>query len=48
LDSLAISYAFHFWVTGNKSAVGQRKDTAMRVFIDAEDKYLEKWELLGL
>ena len=33
---------------GKKPDGGQRKDTAMRVFIDAEDKYLEKWDLLGL
>ena len=36
------------WLKGKKPDGGQRKDTAMRVFIDAEDKYLEKWDLLGL
>ena len=36
------------WLKGKKPDGGLRKDTAMRVFIDAEDKYLEKWDLLGL
>lgn len=44
-DPVAIYLA---WLKGKKPDGGQRKDTAMRVFIDAEDKYLEKWDLLGL
>jgi hypothetical protein len=36
------------WLKGKKPDGGKRKDTAMRVFKDEEDKYLERWELLGL
>jgi len=36
------------WLKGKKANGGQRKDTAMRKFSDPDDKYLEKWDLLGL
>lgn len=36
------------WLKGKKPNGGQRKDSAMRKFRDAEGKYLEKWDLLGL
>jgi hypothetical protein len=36
------------WLKGKRPDGGQRKDTAMRVFIDAEDIYLERPILLGL
>lgn len=36
------------WLKGKKANGGQRKDSAMRIFSDPEDKYLEKWDLLGL
>ena len=36
------------WLNGKKPDGGQRKDSAMRKFRDPEDRYLEKWNLLGL
>jgi hypothetical protein len=36
------------WLKGKKPNGGQRKDSAMRKFRDAEGKYLEQWDLLGL
>jgi len=36
------------WLNGKKPDGGQRKDSAMRKFRDEENKYNEKWELLGL
>lgn len=36
------------WLKGTKSNGGQRKDSAMRKFQDDDNKYLEKWDLLGL
>jgi len=36
------------WLKGKKPNGGQRKDSAMRKFRDEENKYLEKWDLLGL
>lgn len=36
------------WLKGKKANGSQRKDSAMRIFSDPEDKYLEKWDLLGL
>lgn len=36
------------WLKGKKSNGGQRKDSAMRKFRDEDNKYLEKWDLLGL
>jgi hypothetical protein len=43
-----ISTTHREWLKGKKASGGQRKDTAMRKFSDSEDKYLEKWDLLGL
>lgn len=36
------------WLNGKKPNGGQRKDSAMRKFRDEENKYLEKWDALGL
>jgi hypothetical protein len=36
------------WLKGKKPNGGQRKDSAMRKFRDEENKYLDKWDLLGL
>ena len=36
------------WLKGKKPNGGQRKDSAMRKFRDEENKYLGKWDLLGL
>jgi hypothetical protein len=36
------------WLKGKKPNGGQRKDSAMRKFRDKENKYLGKWDLLGL
>ena len=36
------------WLRGKKPNGGRRKDSAMRKFRDEENKYLEKWDLLGL
>jgi hypothetical protein len=36
------------WLKGKKPNGGRRKDSAMRKFRDEENKYLEKWDLLGL
>ena len=44
-DPVAIYLA---WLKGKKANGGQRKDSAMRIFSDPEDMYLEKWDLLGL
>lgn len=43
-----ISTRHRAWLRGTKANGGQRKDSAMRKFRDDEDKYLEKWDLLGL
>jgi len=43
-----ISTTHREWLKGKKANGGQRKDSAMRIFSDPEDKYLEKWDLLGL
>ncbi len=43
-----VSSRHQAWLKGKEPNGGKRKDSAMRVFIDAEDKYLEKWDLLGL
>ncbi len=36
------------WLSGTKQNGGARKDTSMRSFRDAEDEYLDRWDLLGL
>ena len=36
------------WLKGKKPDGGMRKDSVMRKFRDAENKYLDKWNLLGL
>ena len=36
------------WLKGKKPDGGQRKDSAMRKFRDEENKYLGRWDLLGL
>jgi hypothetical protein len=36
------------WLKGKKPNGGQRKDSAMRKFRDEENKYLGRWDLLGL
>ncbi len=36
------------WLKGKKPNGGQRKDSAMRKFRDEENKYLGKWDMLGL
>lgn len=36
------------WLKGKKSDGSERKDTSMRKFEDFENKYLERWHLLGL
>ncbi len=36
------------WLKGKKPNGGQRKDSAMRKFRDDENKYVGRWDLLGL
>ena len=36
------------WLKGKKPNGGQRKDSAMRKFRDEENKFLGRWDLLGL
>jgi len=36
------------WLKGAKRDGSARKDTAMRQFADPEEKYLNRWDLLGL
>ncbi len=36
------------WLKGKKPNGGQRKDSAMRKFRDEENKYVGRWDLLGL
>lgn len=43
-----VSTRHQAWLKGTKPNGGQRKDGAMRKFRDDEDKYLGKWDLLGL
>jgi hypothetical protein len=43
-----VSSRHRAWLKGKKPNGGQRKDSAMRKFRDEENKYLEKWDFLGL
>lgn len=43
-----VSSRHQAWLKGKKPNGGQRKDSAMRKFRDEENKYLGRWELLGL
>jgi hypothetical protein len=36
------------WLSGRKKDGTERKDTAMRKFKDHQNKYLDRWDLLGL
>lgn len=36
------------WLAGAKADGSTRKDSSMRVFADAEHRYKENWEVLGL
>ena len=43
-----VSSRHQAWLKGKKPNGGQRKDSAMRKFRDEENKYLGRWDLLGL
>lgn len=43
-----VSSRHRAWLQGKKPNGGQRKDSAMRKFRDEENKYLGRWDLLGL
>jgi len=43
-----VSSRHQAWLKGKKPNGGKRKDSAMRKFRDEENKYLDKWDLLGL
>jgi hypothetical protein len=45
-DCLRTSHAQ--WLEGKKRDGGERKDTAIRVFRDIENEYVDRWDLLGL
>jgi hypothetical protein len=45
-DYIRLSHAE--WIAGVKKSGEPRKDTEMRQFRDVEERYLDKWELLGL
>lgn len=43
-----VSTSHRKWLAGSKKDGSSRKDSAMRVFHDHEDKYKEAWSTLGL
>jgi len=43
-----ISKGHREWLRGTKKDGSPRKDSSMRKFVDWNDEYLEKWELLRL
>jgi len=43
-----VSSRHQAWLKGKKPNGGQRKDSAMRKFRDEDNKYLGRWNLLGL
>lgn len=43
-----VSSRHQTWLKGKKPNGGQRKDSAMRKFRDEDNKYLDRWDLLGL
>ena len=43
-----VSFRHRAWLKGKKPNGGQRKDSPMRKFRDEENKFLGRWDLLGL
>ena len=44
----SISFSHSEWLKGKKPDGGRRKDSAIRVFADNEDRFLEAWALIQL